>query len=189
MQYKNEGYDPAEIALLKQECEKEGSTFVYFEDEEDFGHSADEYAHFQFIGTKDGQEVIYDAVIYTLRLHHSSLVYEAAEKKVIKQFPLYVPMENRDENFKANEALDEEVELLITELIEEIEENEDIKVAENVEVDEDFEYGIGLDVCLNVAEIDDEVVENFIADFLGNKLDLDKTLYSFSAEEDDDEDE
>ncbi|MES2798136.1 MAG: hypothetical protein V4683_19365 [Bacteroidota bacterium] len=183
MQYKNDGYDPNEIALLKQECENEGSTFVYFEDEEDFGHSADEYAHFQFVGDFKGQEVIFDAVIYTLRLHHSSLVYEAAEKKAMKNFPLYVPMENRDETYQANEALDEEVELLITELIEEIEENEEIKVAENVEIDEDFEYGIGLDVCLNVDEIDDEVVEKFIEDFLGDKLNLDKTLYSFTAEE------
>jgi hypothetical protein len=187
MQYKNEGYDPKEIEQLKQECENEGSNFVYFEDEEDFGHSADEYAHFQFVGEYNGQEVIYDAVIYTLRLHHSSLVYEAAEKKAMKHFPLYVPMENRDETYQANEALDEEVELMITELIEEIEENEEIKVAENVEIDEDFEYGVGLDVCLNVDLIDDEVVENFIEDFLGNKLNLDKTLYSFSAEEDDED--
>ena len=189
MSIKNAGYDPAEIAQLKQECENEDSIFVYFEDEEDFGHSNDEYAHFQFVGDYKGQEVIYDAVIYTLRLHHSSLVYEAAEKKAMKSFPLYVPMENRDENYKANDALDEEVELMITELIEEIEENEEIKVQENVEVDEDFEYGVGLDVCLNVEEIDDEVVENFINDFLAGTLKLDKTLYSFSGEEDDDEDE
>jgi hypothetical protein len=187
MTYKNEGYDPAEIAQLKKECENEHSSFVYFEDEEDFGHSADEYAHFQFVGDFKGQEVIYDAVIYTLRLHHSSLVYEAAENKVIKKYPLYVPMENRDETYQANEALDEEVELLITEMIEEIEENEEIKVAENVEIDEDFEYGVGLDVCLNVDIIDDIVVENFIEDFLSNNLKLDPTLYSFSAEEDDDE--
>ncbi len=183
MQYKNEGYDPTEIAQLKKECEAEHSNFVYFEDEEDFGHSADEYAHFQFVGDYKGQEVIYDAVIYTLRLHHSSLVYEAAEKKALKLYPLYVPMENRDETYQANDALDEEVELLITELIEEIEENEEIKVSENVEIDEDFEYGVGLDVCLNVNEIDDEVVENFIADFLADKLNLDKTLYSFTSEE------
>ena len=78
--------------------------------------------------------------------------------------------------YQANDAMDEEVELMITELIEEIEENEEIKVAENVEVDEDFEYGVGLDVCLNVEEIDDEVVEKFIEDFLGNKLDLDKNF-------------
>lgn len=187
MEYKNDGYDPKEIAQLRQECENEGSTFVYFEDEEDFGHSADEYAHFQFIGNYKGQEVIFDAVIYTLRLHHSSLVFEAAEKKAMAHFPLYTPMENRDETFKANDALDEEVELMITELIEEIEENEEIKVAENVEIDEEFEYGVGLDVCLNVEEIDDEVVENFIADFLADKLQLDKTLYSFTTEADDEE--
>jgi spore cortex formation protein SpoVR/YcgB (stage V sporulation) len=93
-------------------------------------------------------------------------------------------MENRDDNYVANDALDEEVELLITEFIEEIEENEEIKVAESVEIDEDFEYGVGLDVCLNVEEIDDEVVEKFIADFLADQLNLDKTLYSFTTEED-----
>ena len=32
MEYKNDGYDPKEIAQLRQECENEGSTLVYFED-------------------------------------------------------------------------------------------------------------------------------------------------------------
>ena len=63
----------------------------------------------------------------------------------------------------------------------------EVKVAENVEVDEDFEYGVGLDVCLNVEMIDDEVVENFIADFLAGKLNLDKTLYSFTSEDEEEE--
>ncbi len=183
MQYKNAGYDPKEIAQLKAECEQEGSDFVYFEDEEDMGHPTDEYAHFQFVGTHEGAEVIYDAVIYTLRLHHSSMVFEAAEKKAIKTYPLYVPFDNRDENYKRNEQLDEEVELLITELIEEIEENEEVKVTESIEIDYDFEYGIGLDVCLNVEEIDDDVVENFISDFKAGTLKLDDTLYSFHSTE------
>jgi hypothetical protein len=187
MSYKNAGYDPKEIEQLQKECEQEGSTFVYFEDDEDINYPTDEYAHFQFVGEHNGSQVIYDAVIYTLRLHHSSLVYEAAEKKAAKNFPLYVPFENRDENYKANEALDEEVELLITELIEEIEENEEIKVHENIEIDYEFEYGIGLDVCLNVDEIDDDIVEQFIENFKTGKLDLDKTLYSFQSSEDDDE--
>jgi hypothetical protein len=185
MAYKNLGYDPAEIAQLKKECADENSEYVYFEDEEDAGYPTDEYAHFQFVGTHEGAEVIYDAVLYTLRLHHGSMVYEAAEKKAIKSFPLYVPLDNRDENYKPNEKLDEDAELLITELIEEIEENEEVKVHENLEVDYDFEYGIGLDVCLNVEEITDEIVDKFVADFKAGNVPLDDTLYSFTSSEED----
>lgn len=187
MQYKNPGYDPVEIEELKKECEAEQSTFVYFEDEEDMEQSADEYAHFQFVGQHNGAEVIYDGVIYTLRLHHCSMVFEEAEKRATKGYPQYVSQEDRKPGKTYDARLDEEVELLIAEIIDEIEENDEIKVAENIEIDYDFEYGIGLDVCLNVEIIDDEVVENFIEQFKAGKIELDKTLYAFKsdAEEDD----
>jgi hypothetical protein len=180
----NPGFDPKEIALLKEECAAESSSFVYFEDEEDMDHPTDEYAHFQFVGEHEGQEVIYDAVIYTLRLHHSSTIYEAAEQKALKMFPDYVPFDQRTGKHKPNVELDEQVEQIIQEFIEEMEETEEVKVAENLDIDYEFEYGIGLDVCLNVDEIDDEVVEKFIEDFKAGSLKLDPTLYSFSAEED-----
>jgi hypothetical protein len=112
-------------------------------------------------------------------------VYETAERKALKTYPLYVPMENRDETYEANEVIDEEVELYITELIEEIEENEEVKLSEHLEIDEKFEFGIGLDVCLNVDEVDDAVVTKFVDEYLAGTIKLDQTMYSFKSEYED----
>lgn len=180
---KNLGFDPEEIQILKKECTESEQSFMYFEDEDLNEPNGEEFAHIHFVGQYEGKEVIYDCVIYTLRLHHGSLVYEAAEQKAIKAFPLYIPIENRDETYQANEALDEEVEVMILEFIEEIEETEEIKVQEHIEMDVEFDYGIGLDVALNVDEIDDEVIEKFVKEFNAGNVKLDQTLYSFKSEE------
>jgi len=178
----NKGYDPAEIALLKEECQKAGRTFVYVEDEDLDVLDSGECVHIQFVGTHQGAEVIYDAIVYTLRLHHSSLVYEMAMEKVKKTFPQYVAPEDRKPGYKIDPGLEEEIELFLTELIEEIEETEAVKVQEHIEVDTDFDYGISLDVCLNVEEINDDMLEGFVLEFNTQKLSLDTTLYSFSSD-------
>jgi hypothetical protein len=172
----NEGFDPIEIAELKKECEQEGQNYVIVEDEDGMNDSG-EFAHFQFVGKHEGNEVIYDAVMGTLRLNHSSLVFEEAEIRMKKAYPNYVELERRKPNYKE----DEEMELMLEEIIEELEEEEDFKVAEFVEVEKDFEYGIGLDIALNVEEIDNEVITKFVNDFNAGTLTLDPTLYSFSS--------
>jgi hypothetical protein len=138
-----------------------------------------EFAHFQFVGKHEGIEVIFDAVMGTLRLNHSSLVFEEAETRMKKAYPNYVEIDKR----KPNHKLDEDLELMLEEIIEELEEEEVIKVSEFVEVETDFEYGIGLDVSLNVEEITHEVITKFISDFNAGTLELDPTLYSFTSEE------
>ena len=174
----NDGFDPIEIAELKKECEQENQNYVIVEDEDGMNDSG-EFAHFQFVGKHEGKEVIYDAVMGTLRLNHSSLVFEEAEIRMKKANPAYVELEKRKPNYKENE----EMELMLEEIIEELEEEEVIKVSEFVEVETDFEYGIGLDVALNVEEIDNEVITKFVNDFNAEKLVLDPTLYSFTSEE------
>ena len=182
----NLGLDPKEIEQLKAECKADGKKFVYFEDElGDEPDNVEEFVHVQFVGNYKGQEAIFDAVIYSLRLHFNSIVYETAERKALKTYPLYVPMENRDETYEANEDIDEEVELYITELIEEIEENEEVKLSEHLEIDEKFEFGIGLDVCLNVDEVDDAIVTKFVDEYLAGTIKLDQTMYSFKSEYED----
>jgi exonuclease VII small subunit len=174
---KNPGYEKEEIDLLKAECVEEGLSFVMVEDE-DFGEDfedEDQYVHFQFVGMHEGQEVIYDTILSTLSMHHSALLYEAAEEKVMKIYKDFVPYELRKPNHKPNE----EAEQMIEELIEEMEDEETIKVAEFVNKELDFEYGIGLEVGLNLEEITIEDIESFIADFNAGTLKLDKTLYSF----------
>ena len=180
--YKNDGFDPEEINALKDECRQEGKSFVYVEDDDLDVLEEGECVHIQFPGQYDGQEVIYDALIYTLRLHHSSLVYEMAVEQVQKTYPTYVPPEERKPNYTITPELEEEAETALAEIIEEIEETETVKVQEHVEVDMESDYGIALDVCLNVDEMTDEVVEEFIHDFNANTLHLDNTLYSFSSE-------
>lgn len=175
---KNEGFDPQEIAKLKAECEQEGQNYVIVEDEDGMNDSG-EFAHFQFVGNHNGTEVIFDAVMSTLRLNHSSLVFEEAEIRMKKSYPNYVEVERRKPNYKP----DEDMELMLEEIIEELEEEEAIQVAEFVEIDEDFEYGIGLDIALNVEEIDNKVITDFVNNFKSGKLKLDPTLYSFTSEE------
>ena len=181
--YKNEGYNPEEINALKDECRQEGKSFVYVEDDDLDVLEEGECAHVQFPGQYQGEEVIFDALIYTLRLHHSSLVYEMALEQVQKTYPEYVPPEDRQISYKIDPQLEEEAETALTEIIEEIEETETIKVQEHVEVDMQSDYGIALDVALNVEEVTDSVVENFITHFKSNTLALDNTLYSFTSEE------
>ena len=178
----NTGFDPEEIAQLKKECAEEGRSFVYVEDElEDDEAESDEHAHFQFVGKHEGREVIYDAFLYTLRLHHAAQVYDLALERVRKQIPGYVPPEERGDDEE-----DDENDLLLTELIEEIEENQEIKVSEHLEVELDFEYGIGLEIGLNLEEVTEEDVAGFIEAFNAGKLELDAGLYSFHSEGDDD---
>lgn len=181
--YKNDGFDPEEINALKDECREEGKSFVYVEDDDSDVLESGECVHIQFPGVYEQQEVIYDALVYTLRLHHSSLVYEMAVEEVQKTFPTYVPPEDRELNYRITPEMEEEAETALTEIIEELEETETVKVQEHVEVDTDFDYGISLDVCLNVEEITDEVIEKFVRDFKANTLSLDTTLYSFMSEE------
>jgi hypothetical protein len=183
----NPGFDPEEIAQLKKECKAERLNFVYIEDEfEDEEEENNEHAHVQFVGYYKEKEVVYDALIYTLRLHHSTLVYDEALERLKKQFPDYVSLDEREVGYKADPDQDEEAEMLLTEFIEEIEENEEITVREHVEVDDTFEYGIGLEVGLNKTEINEKVISDFIIRFNSGRLQLDTTLYSFTGSEEED---
>ncbi len=168
----NAGYTQEEIDLLKEECKELDQSFVLIDDEPE--EEAD-YVQFQFVGKHEGKEVIYDAVLSTLSMHHSSRLYEEAEKKIVKIYKDFVPYELRDENSPVNE----EAELMMEELIQEMEDEETIKVSEFVEIDMDFDFGIGIDAALNVEEITVDVIEKFISDFNNGTLELDKTLYSF----------
>lgn len=169
----NAGYTQEEVDLLKEECEELGQSFVLI-DEDEPEEEAD-YVQFQFVGKHEGKEVIYDAVLSTLSMHHSSRLYEEAEKKIAKIYKDFVPYELRNEDSPVNE----EAELMMEELIQEMEDEETIKVSEFVETDFEFDFGIGIDAALNVEEITVEVIEKFITDFNNGTLNLDKTLYSF----------
>lgn len=178
----NPGFDAVEIEKLKQKIADQKTNFVLVDTDD----NNDEYKHFQFIGMYEGREVIYDAVIYTLRLHHASEVYELAEHKAAQKFPNFKPIKfQEDENgdLRTLDDVEEEIGLYIAEMIDDIEDEELVKVQEHVDMDNGGEYGIGLDIGLNVEEVDDEVVNKFIKDFKEDDLKLDDTLYSFVSNE------
>lgn len=172
----NLGYSKEEIDLLNEECAELDQNFVLVDEDSD--HNPD-YVQFQFVGKHEGKEVIYDTLLSTLSMHHSSLLYEAAESKVKEAFKDYIPYEDRDENTPVNE----EAEIMMEDIIQEMEDEESIRVSEFIEVDHDFDYGIGIEAALNVDEITVEIIEKFIEDFNNNTLKLDNSVYSFKDED------
>ena len=64
---KNKGFDQETIASYRKRIMATGRNYVLDEEDE----QSEEYAHFYFIGVYEGRDVVYDAVIYTLRLHHA----------------------------------------------------------------------------------------------------------------------
>lgn len=188
MNFINPGFDPETIAQLKAELQETGMSFKIIPDEE----NSEEYVNFYFVGTYEGKEVIYDTALYTLRLHHASEVYELAEHEAAKKFPNFKAInyeEDENGNLKPLTPEEEEIGWFITELIMEMEEEETVKVQEFLDIDTHHDYGIGLDVSLNVDEIDEQVIAKFISEFNEDTLILDDTLYSFMTEDEDFEDE
>ena len=182
----NLGYDSAEIEKIKKACQQQNQSFILNENEP----QGEEFAHFLFVGKHEGREVIFDAVLYTLRLHHSSVLYEMAEDKTVESFPNYKRWDfEEDENgeLALPEDLDEEAENFKAEVMAELEDTDAVKVKEYIHIDTDFDYGVALEVCLHVEEVTSEVIEKFVKDFNSNKLVLDTTLYSFKHEEEEDD--
>ncbi len=183
MPFSNPGFDPENVEKLKADLTKSGKLFKIIPDEE----NSDEFVNFYFIGRFEGREVIYDAALYTLRLHHSSEVYELAEHEAAKKFPNFKGInyeEDENGNMKPLTSEEEEIGWFITEIIMELEEEEAVKVQEFLDLDTNHDYGIGLDAALNVEEIDEKVIAKFIREFNEDTLVLDDTLYSFQTEED-----
>jgi hypothetical protein len=179
---RNRGYDPDEIADYKAKMASLGK--VYLMDDED--ESTDEYAHFYFIGRFEGREVIYDAVIYTLRLHHESELYEIAEHRAAQHFPQYKKIsydEDENGNMETLDPLAEEIGLFMAEVIMELEEEETVKVKEHIELDSNSEFGVSMDIGLHLEKITPKSIEKFIKEYNEDSLKLDGTLYSFQTED------
>ncbi|SHO60295.1 hypothetical protein [Algoriphagus zhangzhouensis] len=184
MSLTNPGFDPNEIAKLKKELSASGKPYKLIPDDE----NSDEFVNFYFIGMYEGKEVIYDAALYTLRLHHSSEVYELAEHEAAKKFPNFNGIqyeEDENGNLLPLDSEQEEIGWFITEMIMEIEEEETVKVQEFIDVDTHHDYGIGVDAALNIDVITDKVIAKFIKEFNDDTIVLDETMFSFQSEEED----
>lgn len=177
----NRGYDTALIDDFRKQLQAQGKSYLPVNEED----NSDEYVNFNFIGKYQGREVIYDAAIYTLRLHYNSELWEIAEHKAARNFPEYKSIHyDEDENgdLKQLNDLEEEIGLFMAEVIMELEEEGSVKVREHVVLDPNIDFGIGLDIGLNIEKITPEIIETFVKDFNDDTLELDETLYSFQME-------
>jgi len=178
----NKGYDPETIREYHTKMVALGKSYLLDDEDE----NTDEYVHFYFIGKFEGKEVIYDTVIYTLRLHHESELFEIAEHRAAKHFPEYKKItydEDENGNLEALDPLEEEIGLFMAEVILELEEDDAVKVKEHVEIDSNSAFGIALDVGLQVEKITPKFIEKFIKDYNEDNLKLDETLYSFQTQD------
>jgi hypothetical protein len=178
----NDGFDPQYIEEYKAKMTAAGKNYLLDEEDE----NSDEYAHFYFVGKFEGRDVIYDAVIYTLRLHHESEMYEVAEHRAAQHFPAYKKItyeEDENGNLEALDPLEEEIGLFMAEVILELEEEEAIKVKEHIDIDPHAEFGVSLDVGLHVETITPKVIEKFIKDYNEDNVRLDETLYTFQTQD------
>lgn len=188
MQNKNEGFSTESIEALKQELRVSGKSYKMIPSED----NSDEFVNFYFIGMHEGREVIYDAALYTLRLHHASEVYELAEHKAAQKFPNFKGIhyeEDENGNLKPLSADEEEIGLFITEMILELEEEEEVKVQEFIDIDTNHDYGVGLDAALNLDIIDEQTITRFVKEFNEDTIQLDDTLYAFQSEDEEFEDD
>jgi hypothetical protein len=177
----NTGFDPEVIAKLQSQLSITNQTYLPVDVED----NSDEYFHFQFIGKHEGVAVIYDAVLTTLRLEHESELYEIAEEHAIERFPHFdkAGFEAAPGKELAENALEQEVGLYLAEVILELQEEEMVKVREHLELDEEADFGVGLDVGLNVEQITPAIIEKLIKDFNEGTLRLDDTLYCFQTDQ------
>jgi hypothetical protein len=188
MHYQNDGFKPEIIQGLKQELSSSGKDFKIIPSED----NSDEFHHFRFIGMYENKEVIYDAALYTLRLHHSSEVYELAEHKAAQKFPNFKGIhyeEDENGNLKPLSSDEEEIGWFITEIIMDLEEEEAVKVQEFIDLDTNHDFGIGLDAALNLEYIDEKIIAKFVREFNEDTIKLDETLYAYQSEEEEDFDE
>jgi len=175
----NQGFDANVVAAYKEQCSRNPFGFVLHPEEE----RTPEYAHVYFTGNYQGREVVYDTVLYTLRLEHECEMYSIVEEMTKKKFPGYsMQLSDSAEDTEPPE----EVAMHMAEIILSLEEDETVRVKEHAELDLTAGFGIGLDVGLHVEEITDERIATFIRRFNRGDLTLDPTLYTFQFNDADD---
>ena len=178
----NKGFDPDIIEEYRKKIKRSGGNYLL----EETADNSEEYKQFYFIGMYEGKQVVYDAALYTLRLHHNSELYEIAEHRAARHFPEYKRINYReDENgdLQALDDLEEEIGLYMAEVMMELEEEGEVKVHEFVDLDPNVDFGIGIDAALNVDQIDEKVITKFVNDYNEDSLQLDDTLYTFMMED------
>jgi hypothetical protein len=183
----NLGFDPAEIAEVKQKMQANGVPFLINEEEP----NSDQFVHFSFVGHHENTEVIFDCVMYTLRLIHNDKLITIAEQEAAKEFPGYIPFDIDEEGNEVGEypeGKEEDIEDFKATILLELEEEESVKVSESIELFPDWDYGVGLEVALNVEEITEQIIGNFVTSYISGDFKLDPTLYTFQHDDESEDD-
>jgi len=178
----NKGFDAGVLADYKKKISAVGASYLMEQADE----NSDEHVHFYFIGSYEGKEVIYDAVMYTLRLHHERELFEIAEHEAAKHFPLYKKIsyeEDENGNMEPLDDLEEEIGLYMAEIIVDLQEEGEVRVREHVDMDDHLDFGVGLNIGLHIEKITPKTIEKFITEFNRDTLVLDDTLYSFQTQQ------
>lgn len=163
----NSGFNKDEIAKIDTAAKSQKQSFIFQEDVE----KSDEFASIFFTGTYKGKEVVFDAFVYTLEMEFVSNIYDAAKDAVLEEHPEY---ENKD--FDLDEGVHVE---LMEEYASELAKDEDFQVCEFIDFDEEVDFGVGMDISLNVPEITSEEIEKFVSAYKAGSYQSDKTFYSF----------
>lgn len=180
----NDHFDQEVAKSIRQQLKESGKNHIINHSDE----NNDEFINFFFEGIHEGKPVLYDAALYTLRLYYNSELYEIAEHKAAQRFPEFATIRyEEDENgdLKELSSLEEEIGLFMTEVIMDIEEEGSIKVQEHVEIDPNLDLRVGLDAGLNVEEVNEKLVSDFVERFNSGALELDDTMYTFQTEDED----
>jgi hypothetical protein len=175
----SEGFDPKVIAEFQSKLDVAKARFLPVEED----NNSDEFFHFRFLGDYQGKRVIYDAVLTTLRLEHESELFELAEAITAERFPNWNREESKEPLTAEEQSLQDEIGLHMAEVVLGLQEEGSVKVKEHIELGEDGDFGVSLDVGLQVERITSAVIERFIDQFTTGKLVLDDTLYSFQLDE------
>jgi hypothetical protein len=182
MSHKNKGFDHAVIEDYRKRMAAKKQNYLIVESED----NGEEYVNFYFIGDYEGAPVVYDAVLYTLRIHYHSELFDLAEHKAAQRFPNYKSIryeEDENGNMKALNDEMEEIGLYLAEVMMDLEEEEAVKVQEHLYLDPNVDFGVGLDAGLHVEEITSDVISDFVNKYNSDTLELDETMYSFEEEE------
>ena len=171
----NQGYDASAIEEVRKLAQQEENLFTWNEEEE----NGDEFAHFFFVGKHKGQEVIFDTFLYTLEMEYATRSFDVAMNLLLERFP-----EFEDADFDADEGEHmEQLEIIMME----VEEESLARVKEFIEQDEEAGYGISLNVCLYVSEVNEDVINGFIEKFNAGKFVLNETEFAFEMEDEGEE--
>ncbi len=169
----NTGFSKEEINKIDAAAQGENQSFIYQENVE----RSDEFASIFFTAKYKGKDVVFDAFVYTLEMEFVSNIYDAAKDAVLEEHP-----EHEGKDFDEDEGAHVD---LMEEYSVELAKDEDFQVCEFIDYDEDVDYGVSMDVCLNIPEVTTAQIEKFVSAFKAGTYEPDKTFYAFDWNDED----